>query len=86
MSAQLNKEELQFLTLFNRNPDGERLKLILKKKLEAADLDCRTKEEVHVYRAQGAALMLRELLNDIERAEDKLRSATVRPIAQTERF
>lgn len=71
----LSEEQLQFLARFSKSPDGRALVLMLQAKLGAVEAKLRTSTGEEVYRTQGRALVLDELIADIEGAQQKLNRA-----------
>ena len=68
----LSTEDLQFLSRFART-DGPRLLLILRAKLAERDRELRDAVGENVFRAQGRAKELDELISMIESAGDTLK-------------
>jgi hypothetical protein len=76
----LSGEQLQFLDRFSKSPDGQFLLMILRAKLAERDEALRKASGEDVYRTQGRAVELDELIADIIDARDKLnRSMAARP-------
>lgn len=69
---QLKQEQLQFLERLNKSPDGQFLLQILRAKQSERDAALRTTKGEDVYRAQGRALELDELVADIIEASQRL--------------
>jgi len=76
---QLKHEQLQFLERLNKSPDGQFLLQILRAKQSERDAALRTTKGEDVYRAQGRALELDELVADITEASQRL--TRIRPSA-----
>lgn len=72
----LNNEDLDLLRRVAKTPDGKALVLILEKKLRERDEKLRTATGEELYRAQGRAQELAELLSDIAEADTRLKRAT----------
>lgn len=68
----LSGEQLQFLERFSKSPDGQFLLKILRAKLAERDEALRKSKGEDVYRAQGRALELDELVADLTDAHVKL--------------
>lgn len=68
----LSGEQLQFLGRFSKSPDGQFLLTILRAKLAERDEALRKTSGEDVYRTQGRALELDELVADITDANEKL--------------
>ena len=73
-------EQLTFLARFNKSPEGLQLVAILNAKLAEANAGLRVSKGEEVYRQQGRALQLDELLEDI--AEAPTRLARTQPARQ----
>jgi hypothetical protein len=69
---QLKHEQLQFLARLHKSPDGQFLLQILRAKQSERDAALRTTKGEDVYRAQGRALELDELVADITEASQRL--------------
>lgn len=69
---QLKHEQLQFLERLNKSPDGQYLLQILRAKQSERNAALRTTKGEDVYRAQGRALELDELVADITEASQRL--------------
>lgn len=76
---QLSGAQLSFLASFAKAPDGRALLEILKAKLAEREVALRTKVGEEVYRAQGRALELDELIADIAEASTRLTRVQQRP-------
>lgn len=76
---QLKHEQLQFLERLNQSPEGQFLMQILRAKQSERDAALRTAKGEDVYRAQGRALELDELVADITEASQRLNR--IRPSA-----
>jgi hypothetical protein len=74
----LSNEQLEFLARLNKAPEGRLLLTLLQAKLRECEANLRTKTGEEVYRAQGRALELDELIADITEAQARL-TRTVRP-------
>lgn len=72
----LNREDLDLLRRLAKTPDGKALVLILEKKLSERDEKLRTATGEELYRAQGRAQELAELLSDIAEADTRLKRTT----------
>jgi hypothetical protein len=70
---QLKSDELQFLARLSRTPDGATLLKLLRAKLAEADGELRKAQGENVYRAQGHAQELDELISLIVDAEQQLK-------------
>lgn len=68
----MTTEQLEFLGRFSKSPDGQFLLSILQAKLSEREASLRTSVGEEVYRAQGRALELDELIADITDATAKL--------------
>jgi len=68
----LSGEHLQFLERLSKSPDGQFLLTILRAKLAERDEALRRTSGEDVYRTQGRALELDELIADITDASAKL--------------
>lgn len=75
----LSGEQLQFLDRFSKSPDGQFLLMILRAKLAERDEALRRASGEDVYRTQGRAVELDELIADITDAREKLNR--IRPSA-----
>ena len=75
---QLTTEQLQFLARLSKSPDGKFLVAsYLEPKLAEADGKLRTARGEDIFRAQGAATALAELIADVAEAEQRLTRATL---------
>lgn len=75
---QLTTDQLQFLARLSKSPDGRFLvSKYLEPKLAEADGKLRTARGEDIFRAQGAATVLAELIADIAEAEQRLNRATL---------
>jgi len=73
---QLTTDQLQFLARLSKSPDGRFLVTsYLEPKLAEADGKLRTARGEDIFRAQGAATALAELIADITSAEKRLTQA-----------
>jgi hypothetical protein len=73
---QLTTDQLQFLARLSKSPDGRFLVTnYIEPKLAEADGKLRTARGEDIFRAQGAATALAELLADIASAEKRLNQA-----------
>lgn len=68
----LEVSDLQFLERFSQSPDGAYLLKILRAKLAERDKALRAARGEDVYRTQGAASELDELITDITEARQRL--------------
>ena len=68
----LSTEQLQFLARLSKAPVGLLLLDILRAKLRERDSELRTKTGEEVYRAQGRASELDDLIADITEAQARL--------------
>lgn len=69
---QFSSDQLRFLERFSQSPDGQFLLTILRAKLAERDEALRKSKGEDVYRSQGRALELDELIADIIEARKKL--------------
>jgi hypothetical protein len=75
---QLTTDQLQFLARLSKSPDGRFLvSNYLEPKLAEADGKLRTARGEDIFRAQGAATVLAELIADIAAADKRLTQATL---------
>jgi hypothetical protein len=72
----LTRESLEFLARFAKSPEGIRFKAVLEGKLADVSKDLRSLAGEQIYRAQGKALMLDELLADLNDAQTRLNRST----------
>lgn len=75
----LSGEQLAFLARFSKTPDGRFLLGVLQAKLAEREQKLRSAVGEEVYRTQGRALELDELIADIIKAEQKL-TRSARPV------
>lgn len=75
----LSNDDLAFFDRFHKSPDGQYLLRLLQAKLAERDQALRTSTGEEVYRSQGRALELAELIGDITKAQQKL-TRSVRPV------
>jgi hypothetical protein len=68
----LSGEQLQFLARLNRSPDGAYLLTVLRARLADRDAVLRKARGEDVFRAQGRADELADLIDDITKAHDQL--------------
>jgi len=68
----LSTEDLTFLARLAKSPDGQRFLAILEAKLGHEEGQLRRLDSTPLYRAQGRAGMLDELIDDIREAQAKL--------------
>ena len=77
--ATLSPEEMGLLASLARSPFGQRYRQILEKKLRGVDESLRRLDAPEVYRAQGAAQAIEQLLAEFDEAvrkeEARVRSA-----------
>lgn len=79
----LDASQLEFLARFSKSPEGYTLIKLLRAKLAEVEGKLRTQSGEELYRTQGRAVQLDELLADIATADEKLtRSASVLVKAQ----
>ena len=78
----LSEEQLQFLARFSKSPDGRALLLMLQAKLGEVEAKLRTATGEEVYRTQGRALVLDDLIADIEDAQQKLNRTVPTPTSR----
>ena len=69
---QLSRTQLEFLARFARSPDGQFLLQILQAKQAERDAGLRTASGEEVFRKQGRAVEISELIADITEAERRL--------------
>lgn len=72
----LNGEQLTFLARFSKSPEAAALLGLLRAKLAERDANLRIKVGEEVYRQQGRALELDELIADITQANARLNRGT----------
>lgn len=73
-------DQLHFLARFSKSPDGRELLNILNSKLAETEVGLRTQVGEEIYRQQGRALQLDELIEDITEAATRLaRAQPARP-------
>lgn len=77
-------EQLTFLARFSKSPDGRQVVDILNAKLAEVEKGLRSATGEEIYRQQGRALELDELLADIKDATAKL--TRLPPAARPPRF
>jgi hypothetical protein len=68
----LEQDDLLWLERFAKTPDGQRLLGLLNSRLAEVSVDLRKQSGEALYRAQGAAVLLDELLQDITEASQRL--------------
>lgn len=68
----LTEDQLQFLARFSKSPEGHLFLSILRAKLSEREAKLRTATGEEVYRQQGRALELDELIADVTDAMQKL--------------
>lgn len=68
----LSSLQLQFLSRLSKSPDGQLLLQVLQAKLAESDATLRSATGEEVYRAQGRAKALADLIGDLTSASDKL--------------
>lgn len=68
----LSKDQLTFLAGFARSAQGQGFKKLLADRLAEVDKDLRSLSGENLYRAQGKALMLDEMLTTIDEAQTRL--------------
>lgn len=73
----LTNSDLQALRAFSRVPEGRLWVAMLEKKLAEADAHLRTATGEDLYRKQGRAQQLEELLSEIKSADQVLRRQEV---------
>ena len=79
----LDTNQLENLARFAKTPDGYQFIQILRAKLVEVEAKLRSQSGEELYRTQGRALQLDELLADVTTADDRLnRSASVLKQAQ----
>lgn len=71
----LSNEQLEFLARLNKAPEGPLLLAFLQAKLRERDTALRTATGEEVYRSQGRATELDELIADITQAQARLTRA-----------
>lgn len=69
---QLSRPQLEFLARLARSPDGQLLLQILQAKQAECDAGLRTASGEEVFRKQGRAVEISELIADITQAEQRL--------------
>ena len=72
MSA-FGREDLEFFAVVAPSPTGDRLLQAMEKRLETLGDECRTLEGTQLYRAQGKATELREWVEAMRDARNRLR-------------
>lgn len=75
----LTNDQLAFLGRFAKSPEGRAMLDFLKAKLGERNASLRVESGENIYRAQGRALELDELIADIEGAQSNL-TRTQRPV------
>lgn len=80
----LTTQQLQFLARFAKSPDGREMVDLLKAKLAEREKSLRTQTGEEIYRQQGRAVELDEILLDIAEAQTRL-SRTQPPLSQAAR-
>lgn len=79
----LSKDQLTFLAGFARSAQGHGLKKLLEDRLAEVDKELRSLTGENLYRAQGRALMLDELIATFDEAQTRLeRSQSARSQGQ----
>jgi hypothetical protein len=68
----LDNADLQFLARLNRSPEGSYLLTVLRARLADRDATLRKARGEDVFRAQGRADELADLIGDITKAQDQL--------------
>lgn len=81
MAVPLTEHDMQFLAALARSPFGENLRVVLRKRLAGKDEECRTLDGPALYRAQGAAQYVQQMLDELDEAQRK-EQARVRPVRQ----
>jgi hypothetical protein len=76
---QLSSSQLTFLARFAKTPDGRAMFELLKAKLAEREASLRKQTGEEIYRCQGRALELDELLADITEAGTRLTRSQQRP-------
>lgn len=74
-----SREDLEFFAVIGSTPTGERLLMTLQKRLEQHNANCRNLDVPHVYRAQGAAGEIEEIISALKEARQRLQ-----PIGRTQ--
>ncbi len=72
MQIQLTKADLQFLSRLSVSPDYEIFRSIIERELLSLDGKCRTLDGPMLFRAQGAATWLVDLVDEISKAKQEL--------------
>lgn len=75
----LSSDDLAFLDRFSKTPDGQYLLKLLRAKLAEREQKLRTATGEEVYRNQGRALELDEMIAEVTTAQQKL-TRNVRPV------
>jgi hypothetical protein len=78
----LDNEQLEFLARLSKAPEGRALLTILQAKLRDRESKLRTTAGEEVYRYQGRALELDELIADIEEAQARRTRAAAPPTSR----
>lgn len=68
----LTEDQLQFLARFSKSPEGQLFLSVVRAKLSECEAKLRTAVGEEVYRQQGRALELDEMIADITTAMQKL--------------
>ena len=68
----LSKDQLTFLAGFARSAQGQQFKKMLVDRLAEVDKELRSLSGESLYRAQGRALMLDEMITTIDKAQTSL--------------
>ena len=74
-------EQLSFLARFSKSPDGQRVLELMKAKLVEVEKRLRTATGEEIYRQQGRALQLDELISDIVNSPARLNRVSPAPFA-----
>lgn len=73
----LTEDQLQFLARFSKSPEGQLFLSVLRAKLSEREAKLRTTVGEEVYRQQGRALELDEMIADITDAMRKLNRSEI---------
>lgn len=68
----LSKDQLTFLAGFARSAQGQGFKKLLADRLSEVDKELRSLSGENLYRAQGKALVLEEVIGHIDEAQTRL--------------
>ncbi len=80
--AALNRHQLETLNHIRVSPLGQALLAILHQRLAEYDAALRREKDADIYRAQGKAQALDDLITEIEKSHEQLQRQVPRPKEQ----